>query len=404
MVEKDFFENFQQQLQLCLIHFYDYTFLFNHPLVPQIAPDEVGADRVQQFREKVTQSIEKLRPAPNITFHSKDARVYNVLTLRYIDQQETEEVIQQLALSRRQYFREHARALEFLARIFLQQTMPPASIGLILTPMESAITLETEIASLGHINEHTLLEVGEVVDGVLKTIERLCMQYEVKFIINGNWQQVELIIDRTIFRQTLLSIFSLIVTSLPLGSEIWCSYTPSETRLTFDLSITNAQSELRDLQDKINSADSLQTMLRTIGSTIGMSQPHPHAAHITIDIPLKPYHVLVIDDNPDVIDLFRRYLTNYPYYLTAVHDGSMGVQMARELAPKFIILDLMLPHQDGYEILQNLKNHPQTAHIPVLICSVLETPELALSLGAAYYLKKPPGQQELLTILSNWLN
>lgn len=404
MVEKDFFEDFQQQLHTCLTHFYDYTFLFNHPFVMHIVPDEVGSDRVQQFREKVTQAIERLRPAPNITFHSKDARPYNVLNLRYIDQQETEDVIQRLALSRRQYFREHGRALAFLATMFLQPTDPHESIGLLLPPLERMISLETEIASLGQVNGHTHQDVGEIIEGVLEATARLATQYGVDIVPDASLQQVELIIDRTMLRQALLTVYSLIITNLTPGSEIWCSHKTSDTHLTLNFSLKNNKSEFVYLQSKISAVESLQTVLQAIKSKLGMTQSHHHKINIFIEIPFKPYNILVIDDNPDVIDLFRRYLTHYPYYLKAVHDGKMGVQIARELAPIVIILDLMLPHQDGYEILQNLKNHPQTSQIPVVICSVLETPELALSLGADGYLKKPPGQQQLLTILSNWLN
>ena len=65
------------------------------------------------------------------------------------------------------------------------------------------------------------------------------------------------------------------------------------------------------------------------------------------------------------------------------------LQIAREVVPSVIVLDVMLPGQDGLEVLQNLKNHPATRQIPVLICSVLDTRELVLSLGADGFLRSP---------------
>ncbi len=76
--------------------------------------------------------------------------------------------------------------------------------------------------------------------------------------------------------------------------------------------------------------------------------------------------------------------------------------MARALKPWLIILDVMLPTMDGWEALQNLKNHPDTHAIPVLVCSVLDTPDMALALGADGFLKKPPDQIEFLNTLARW--
>ena len=73
---------------------------------------------------------------------------------------------------------------------------------------------------------------------------------------------------------------------------------------------------------------------------------------------------------------------------------------ARELRPAAIALDVMMAGQDGWETLQQLKNHPQTQAIPVLICSVLREPELARFLGAAALLPKPVTRPELLGALA----
>jgi CheY-like chemotaxis protein len=73
--------------------------------------------------------------------------------------------------------------------------------------------------------------------------------------------------------------------------------------------------------------------------------------------------------------------------------------MARSLQPQAIALDAMMPDVDGWEILQALQADPATRHIPVLVCSVWEEPQLAFSLGAAGFLKKPITQRELLAAL-----
>ena len=103
-----------------------------------------------------------------------------------------------------------------------------------------------------------------------------------------------------------------------------------------------------------------------------------------------------------MINLFRRYLTGHPYQIIEAADSSQAIELARKIKPQLIILDVMLPRQDGWEVLQNLKNHPMTLKIPVLMCSVLELPDVAVSLGADAYLKKTPSRTEFLRVLRQW--
>ncbi|MCY3779413.1 MAG: response regulator [Chloroflexi bacterium] len=110
----------------------------------------------------------------------------------------------------------------------------------------------------------------------------------------------------------------------------------------------------------------------------------------------------MVDDNPDTISLFKRYLVNQPYRLLSAAGEREAWAIAQGRPLMCIILDVMLPGKDGWQILQSYKSHPVTANIPVLICSVLEMEDLANSLGADGYLKKPPARAELLSILSQW--
>jgi CheY-like chemotaxis protein len=109
--------------------------------------------------------------------------------------------------------------------------------------------------------------------------------------------------------------------------------------------------------------------------------------------------LLVIEDNEGLIRAFQGYLTGYDYLVIDATTGDEALRLAREVVPAVITLDIMMPSQDGWEILQALKSDPTTQSIPVIICSVLEDPELARSLGAASYLRKPISQADLLDAL-----
>ena len=86
--------------------------------------------------------------------------------------------------------------------------------------------------------------------------------------------------------------------------------------------------------------------------------------------------------------------------------GGRKQQLDDELAkasPDVILLDVLMPQLDGWDILQQLKTRPETQHVPVVICSVLSQPRLAVALGAADVLRKPISAEALLTTIRRLL-
>ena len=106
--------------------------------------------------------------------------------------------------------------------------------------------------------------------------------------------------------------------------------------------------------------------------------------------------VLVVDDFEGLSQLLKRYLAGYRCYVVAAADGASGLGMARELQPDAVILDVMMPDMDGWEVLQRLRNHPDTQHIAVIICSVFNDPGLAHALGASSFLSKPIKREDII--------
>ncbi len=111
-------------------------------------------------------------------------------------------------------------------------------------------------------------------------------------------------------------------------------------------------------------------------------------------LPSGPW-ILVVDDSPEVAQLFQRQLQKAGYRVTVVTQGSRAVEVARQLKPELITLDLLMD-VDGLTVLQQLKADPLTAKIPVVIVSVVPKPEEGFVLGAADYLVKPLEEEELI--------
>ena len=109
--------------------------------------------------------------------------------------------------------------------------------------------------------------------------------------------------------------------------------------------------------------------------------------------------VLVIEDDPSSAHLLGIYLDDAGYETRFVHDGAEGLELARALRPRAVVLDILLPRVDGWDLLARLKADPATAYCPVVIVSILDERAKGLSLGASEYLVKPVGREQLLSAL-----
>jgi signal transduction histidine kinase/CheY-like chemotaxis protein len=110
--------------------------------------------------------------------------------------------------------------------------------------------------------------------------------------------------------------------------------------------------------------------------------------------------VLAIDDNPEAIDIVRKYLGE-EYRVVGLPSGEKAVEKAKEIKPLAITLDILMPKKDGWQVLRELKNTPETQDIPVIVLSIVDDKKLGFSLGATEYIVKPIGKQVLLRKLRN---
>ena len=99
--------------------------------------------------------------------------------------------------------------------------------------------------------------------------------------------------------------------------------------------------------------------------------------------------VLVIDDDPAQRELMTRFLTREGFGARTAPDGPTGLELARALRPRAILLDVTMPGMDGWSVLSALKADPELAAIPVVMVTFVSERGLATSLGAADYVPKP---------------
>jgi signal transduction histidine kinase/CheY-like chemotaxis protein len=109
--------------------------------------------------------------------------------------------------------------------------------------------------------------------------------------------------------------------------------------------------------------------------------------------------VVVVEDDRRSFDLLRVYLEAAGARVVSARDGEEGLDTVRRLSPAGVILDILLPGIDGWDVLAQLKADPDTAAIPVIVVSMLDERGRGFALGAAEYLVKPVGKEQLLAAL-----
>jgi two-component system phosphate regulon response regulator PhoB len=111
-----------------------------------------------------------------------------------------------------------------------------------------------------------------------------------------------------------------------------------------------------------------------------------------------PKTVLVIDDEPEIVKLVDYNLTKAGYLVLTARDGEGGLTAAKKHRPDLVILDVMMPGMDGWEVCRKLRQDPETSTLPILMLTAKAEEGdrvLGLELGADDYVTKPFGVREL---------
>lgn len=121
----------------------------------------------------------------------------------------------------------------------------------------------------------------------------------------------------------------------------------------------------------------------------------PQTTFTTNPVPTDRSPVLIVDDSIAAAEQISRYLEEHNMQVSVYPTGEGVVEEVLRLKPVLILLDILLPKQSGWEVLTQLKAHPQTKRIPVIIVSVVDEHAKAMSLGASAFLVKPITRPQL---------
>ncbi len=108
-------------------------------------------------------------------------------------------------------------------------------------------------------------------------------------------------------------------------------------------------------------------------------------------MPAKKKKILMIEDEPVLVEMYKLYLEKFGFEVLSASDGQTGLEIARQKTPDLILLDILMPAEDGWEVIKSLKSDSETRCVPVVIFSNLaqiKEIEKGLRLGAYDYIVK----------------
>jgi CheY-like chemotaxis protein len=254
-----------------------------------------------------------------------------------------------------------------------------------------------ELAALQHSAPGSVAEVAAALRSVIKIGQALTSQHHVSLQIEPLEADITVAMHPSVLRQVLITAVEKLVQSISAGR---ITLAVKRTGERVQLQVAGAPPATQHPPD----SDLIREILAVHGGSI---RAYLETEQVGFQIELPPADkltVLVIDDNADLVHFYRRYTTGTRYQIVHLTEGQQALDTLTEIKPHIIVLDVMLPDIDGWELLSDLRERSATPTIPIIVCSVVRRAELALSLGASLYLPKPVGRREFIGALDQVLN
>jgi CheY-like chemotaxis protein len=391
-------EQFLKHLRDALNHLRDPNYLRQSPLAAAFGvanqPDTPAA-----LRCILVDAIKSLKPEADEPPQSRAWRLYESLLYRYVQYFSQLEVADQLGISTRQLRREQRAALETLAYQLWEQ--------LAVEGQRDEKPSYEDLAWLKDTPPESPTDLKRELPAVLELTRPLATQHGVHLALAVDDDLPQAAADPVALRQTLISLLS---AAIPRASSchhvrVAARSLPREVAIEVEcarpgrLRVSTPGQPARSSDNDAARLDMARQLADLCGGSLTISDSGEGFSARLIVPALGQLPVLAIDDNAGTLRLLQRYTAGTRYRLVGTPDPEQALALAQELAPHVIVLDVMMPHVDGWEILGRLRQHPLTAHIPIVVCTILAEEELALSLGASAFVRKPVTRQAFLAAL-----
>ncbi len=408
----DLFSEFEQNLIEMLNHLYDPIYRPSEKLWKALNLNRESG--LQALRDVILAGIDDLKPAANVPQSALAWRIYGMLHYRYVEGLAQEATAERLGITARHLRRSYADAVHALSMVLWEKySVPPANIPEIERQMTSASAasmmgpgekfaqetpiswqeqLIRELEALEETEAGAVSNISETIESVIRITSHLARQRGVQLTAKPVSVHLMAAIHHSVLRQILISVIDQMIKQMETG-EIRLSAFPHDGQVQIDIAAVPLSGDtfaffepIREMFTSFNIASSIQSV--------------QDGFQLSLELLHVDRRVLAVDDNLDMAHLYRRYLAGTRYYLQHVNRGEKAFEAIELNRPDVVVLDVMLPDIDGWDLLTRLHENPETRSLPVIICSVMREKELARSLGARYFLSKPVQRQDFIQALN----
>ncbi len=401
--------SFIRALRAALRYLYVPAQLRQNPLLQAFGLDP--REGPAALRALILEAIETLRPPAATPPRARPWRAYQSLLYLYVQQFSQAEVAATLAVSTRQLRRHEGAAVQALAEQLWARhgfaESPPAVLAATGQGSEPGDegeqpSREQELAWLSRSFPTGPADIARLLESAAGTVAPLARAQAVALDCAFPPRLPRVAVQAASVRQALLDLLAAAVRSAP-GGRVSVQAESREQQVTIRiLAQQPAQVHGAPPADRRESLEMARRLAALSGASLDIGPGE--AADGAFDVRLKlaaaeDLSVLVIDDNADTLQLFQRYLAGTRYAFVGAREPQQALDLAASLPPHIVVLDVMLPGVDGWELLGHLREHPRMRGVPIIVCSILPEEALALALGAAAFLRKPVSRTDFLAAL-----
>lgn len=400
-------EEFLKHLRDALNHLQDPNRLRRNPLAALFGVAN-RVDTPSALQRILVEGIEALEPKADEPSHSRAWRIYDALFYQYVQQFSQQEVADQLGISARQLRREQKAALETLGcrlwkQFDLEAKQHENGETQASTPSRTTSpSLSEELAWLRDIHSEKPTDLQETLSTVLDLARPHASGHGVGLELAVPATLPNLSVHPVALNQTLLNLLGVTVHQASDG-QVHISVRPLRWEVEIRVQCTKSSPAPIPAEDA-NSLDVAHQLVDLCRCRLSVTDNKNTFSAVLVLPAHEQLPVLAIDDNVDTLRMLQRYTSGTRYHLVGTQDPEESLNLVERISPQIIVLDVMMPQVDGWRVLGRLRQHPLTERVPVVVCSILAQEELAFSLGASGFVRKPVTRQAFLAALDQQMN
>jgi CheY-like chemotaxis protein len=386
------FEQFAEELRDILLHLWDPGFSPSNLLYAITGCD--AAEGCGPLQSKIIRCIEELEPGEDVPATSRVRRDFDTLHWRFVVGLTQEETAERMHMSVRNVQRLQAEATHRLALRLWERWLS------LERPIEGATQArdwhsqaDLELASLKSSAPDAISDVEKTIGQVL-ALEDVAARRRGVSVERGYVQPgLMAAVHPSALRQTLITGVGQLAPYVALGRmTLYASLEDGEVKISISgPAVPESVSDAPDIVDNI---------IVPAAASVEVRQKDDHV-FLWVKVPaVGGCTVVVVEDNPDMVLFYRRCTAGTTYRIIHSTPGHQLLDSVAALRPDVVVLDVMLPDIDGWQLLTELREGPATRSIPVIVCSVVKEEGLALALGASLFIAKPIQPQQFVDALN----